>query len=187
MLNSLKRKFNWFIAKLQYSFTDEYRIYRHPIYINLRFWRLFKYRNKAKYKYVKPKFVFYKGATDRPEYKYYMESPSSFENKLFGLHIEPVGYKYKWRILEYIYCPEIVCVFNKKILFTIRLEAPDTDYYEDKEDFKKSANLLYWENVLKYVFSDNGRFYIPTKIYKRFSEGDVANNVYTDAPFWKDF
>ena len=48
----------------------------------------------------------------------------SFKNKLFALHVEPLGYKYKWGENVYTYRPEIVCVFNKKIIFTIRLMEP---------------------------------------------------------------
>jgi len=129
-----------FWNKVKYHFSDEYRIFHHPIYINLRLHRLYKDWYKVRKFYSKPKLVFYKGDTAEREYEYYMyDWAKYFENKLFGIHIEPVGWKTKFGIIEYTHCPEIVCVINKKVRFTIRLESP----YDELD------NIFYWERILK--------------------------------------
>lgn len=109
------------------QFNKEYRLYNHKIYLDLGFHKLFKYLHQIKNIDEKPHLKFYKGDCGFNIWcDYYMDihtSYNSFINKWFAIHVEPLGYKYKWGYFTFTYAPEIVCVFNKKIIFTIRLEA----------------------------------------------------------------
>ena len=184
-------KLDTFFALLRYRFTEEYRIYHHPIYIRLCFHKLFKYWFKLRKKFVKPVWKFYKGDTAEREFDYYMESPASFQNKIFGFHIESLGYKHKWGQIRYTHCPEIVCVINKKVRFTLRLECPEDAYiYDNSRKLRKVFNTMYWESILNEYFypekdkvmwlypDDNGELKNPAQEYKdRFSLGTYGGAV----------
>ena len=137
---------SWF--NIKYFFTKEWWIYHSPIYINLSFCKLYKDWWKVRKKINgKPRLVFYKGDMGNNNWcEYYMDihaSYKSFTDKWFAIHVEPLGYKYKFGMFEYTYQPEVVCVFNKKIIFTIRLEAPNkTDRCSEHEYWEPIVNLI---------------------------------------------
>ena len=121
-------------------FKKEWWIYHSPIYINLGIYKLYKDWFKARKEVTHmPHIKLYKGdCGDSIMCDYYMDlyaSFNSFKNKLFALHIEPLGWKYKWGFNVFTYCPEVVCVFNKKILFTLRLK-------ESHEYWQKVVNVI---------------------------------------------
>ena len=128
----------------------ERKIYYHQIYIDLGFHKLwkdwFKVRKQLPEK-ERPHLKFYKGDCGHSIMcDYYMDlhaSFNAFKNKKFALHVEPLGYKYKWGQYVYTYRPEIVCVFNKKIIFTIRLEEPNKD--------DKCREHEYWQEVVNLI------------------------------------
>jgi len=134
--------------KIKNYFSKEYRLYHRKIYIDLGFHKLYKdwFKSRRKLDVKKlPKLKFYKGDCGLNIWcDYYMDcyaSFNSFKNKLFAFHIEPLGYKYKWGYWVYSYAPEIVCVFNKKIIFTIRLQAPDGCEY----------GTSYWQQMVNII------------------------------------
>ena len=144
------------LDNIKYRFSQEYRIFHHNIYIRLCFHKLFRYWFKERKNILKPIVVLYKGDTVEREFEYYMDHPQKFENKLFGFHIEPLGWKTKFGKIEYTHCPEIVCVINKKVRFTIRLESPETKYFDkEKKDF---LNLFYWETILNHTIGHINKF-----------------------------
>jgi len=132
-----------FWYNIKYKFSQEYRIYHHKIYIDLGFHKLLKYlwkvRKQINIKSLKLKV--YKGDCGYNIWcDYYMDiraSYSDFINKWFAIHVEPLGYKYKWGFYVWEYCPEIVIVFNKKIRYTIRLETTN--------------NREFWQNVVNLI------------------------------------
>ena len=137
---------NW--QKIKWYFSKEHRLYTHKIYIDLGFHKLWKDWFKCR-KQVndKPILKFYKGDMGNDNWcEYYMDihaSYKSFLNKWFAINVEPLGYKYKWGQFQYTYQPEVVCIFNKKIIFTIRLEAPNkTDRCSEHEYWEPIVNLI---------------------------------------------
>ena len=121
-------------------FKKEWWIYNSPIYINFGIYKLYKDWFKARKEVDrKPHLKFYKGdCGDNMMCDYYMDLYADFydfKNKLFAIHIEPLGWKDKWGFKVFTYCPEIVCVFNKKIIFTIRL-------IESHEYWQKVVNVI---------------------------------------------
>lgn len=163
------------LNKIRYFFSEEYRLNNHPIYIRLCFHKLYKEWFKCRKLFIKPRLVFYSGDTAEREFDYYMDLVAdykSFENKLFGFHIEGLGWKRKWGYLTFTHCPEIVCVINKKVRFTIRLESPI---------IKNSAiaNRLYWEAILHYVY-DKRRYLgkINSKYYLTLDNNSDSSKYY---------
>jgi len=132
---------NW----IKYKFSQEHRIYTHKIYIDLGFHKLWKdWFSVRKQVDGKPRLVFYKGDMGDDNWcEYYMDIIATyrdFKNKWFAIHVEPLGYKYKWMSHVYQYCPEIVIVFNKKIVYTIRLEPP-----------KEVNDFSWWSNIINLI------------------------------------
>lgn len=155
--------------RIKYIFTDEYRIFHHPIYINLRLHRLIKDWYKCRKVFVKPKLVFYKGDTAEREFDYYMyDCAKEFENKFFAIHTESLGWKYKWGAYVFTHSPEIVCIFKGKVRFTIRFE------YNIDSKRNDIANRLYWEAIINYLHKYNGDiFKVRNNIY--FSDIDTSD------------
>lgn len=137
---------------LKYHFSKEYRLWNHKIYLDFGFHKLYKDWLKVR-KNIDgiPKLKFYKGNNYPNDWcPYYMDIYASyheFENKLFAIHIEPLGYKYKWGYCSYVYSPELVCVFNKKIRFTVRLECPKKYKDDEYSWWTKVVNLLTQKKV----------------------------------------
>lgn len=165
------------LDNIKYRFSEEYRIFHHNIYIRLCFHKLFRYWFKERKNILKPIVVLYKGDTVEREFEYYMDYPEKFENKLFGFHIEPLGWKTKFGNIEYTHCPEIVCVINKKVRFTIRLESPETKYFDkEKKDF---LNLFYWETILNHTIGHINKFDLPSWTDSNGNIEDPARLFYT--------
>lgn len=134
-----------FLNKIKYFFSKEFRLYHFPIYIDLGFHKLWKDWWKVRKDFTRPELVYHKGDMGNFKmYDYYMDIHAStkvFENKLFAFHIEPLGWKSKYGFYEFVYEPEIVFVFNKKVIFTIRMEEPlGIGKYE------------YWQNLVNELF-----------------------------------
>ena len=167
---------NW--NKIKYWFSDDYRIYHHNIYINLRFHRLIKDWWKVRKYFRFPNIKFYKGVSGGIEFDYYMENPGIFNNKLFGFHIEGLGHKYKWYENVYTYCPEIVCVFNRKVLFTIKFESPKLYTYVDSPlkdmEYGKipvTNNHMYWQSIIDCIYNDKTLFKVhESNIYSSYDK-----------------
>ena len=161
----IKRKLYTWWLNFKFKFSEEYRIFHHPIYINLKFHRLWIDWFKCRKVFIKPKLRLYKGDSAEREFTYYMyDWQEDFEKKFFGFHIERLGWKTKWGAYVFTHSPEIVCVFKGKVRFTIRVEYPGDIYYN--QDKNKIANRLYWEAIINYLHKYKG------DIYK------VRNNIY---------
>ncbi|MBQ3414615.1 MAG: hypothetical protein IJH39_04545 [Clostridia bacterium] len=146
----IKKKLYWFWYKLKYHFSEEYRIFHHPIYINLKFHRLWIDWWKCRKVFIKPKLRLYKGDSAEREFTYYMyDWQEDFANKFFGFHIARLGWKYKWGYYVYTHSPEIVCVFRGKVLFTLRMEYPLDNI---KPELQSTADRLYWEAIVSYLY-----------------------------------
>ena len=142
------------LNRIKYIFTDEYRIFHHPIYINLRLHRLIKDWYKCRKVFVKPKFILYKGDSAERKFDYYMyDCAKEFENKFFAIHTESLGWKNKWGTYVFTHSPEIVCIFKGKVRFTIRLE------YNIESKRNDIANRLYWEAIINYLHKYNGNIF----------------------------
>ena len=137
---------NW--NEIKWYFSKEHRLYAHKIYIDLGFHKLWKDWKEASktLNFEKPKLKWHWGDCGPNDNwcEYYMDiyaSYSNFKNKWFAIHIEPLGWRYKFGFYQYQYRPEIVIVLFKKVIATIRLEEPNKD--------DKCSEYEYWEPIVQ--------------------------------------
>lgn len=137
---------NW--NEIKWYFSKEHRLYAHKIYIDLGFHKLWKDWKEASkiLNLEKPKLKWHWGDCGPNDNwcEYYMDiyaSYNDFKNKYFAIHIESLGWRYKFGFYQYQYRPEIVIVLFKKVIATIRLEEPNKD--------NKCSEYEYWEPIVQ--------------------------------------
>ena len=118
---------NW--NEIKWYFSKEHRLYAHKIYIDLGFHKLWKDWKEASktLNLEKPKLKWHWGDCGPNDNwcEYYMDiyaSYSDFKNKWFAIHIEPLGWRYKFGFYQYQYRPEIVIVLFKKVIGNINVQ-----------------------------------------------------------------